>query len=192
MLRQSSEDPFHFSMIVLVLLLSFFSCRRGSEYEQLVERELNKGVRHDSLFLGYRLGMEKKEFLDHSWQLNQQGVVTGGAYVKYKLNDLSHEAQMVFYPDFYNDRIYRMPVEVSYSAWAPWNKNLFSDSLITDLVARYKEIYGPGFIHTVLPDLGKEAWIKVDGNRRIAIYREDDMRVRVVFMDLLVQQKLNE
>jgi hypothetical protein len=80
-----------FLPFILVTLL-IFSCERASEYDRLVKRELNKGVRHDSLFLGYYLGMERQDFFDHSWQLNQQGVVTGGFRVEYDLNELPHAA----------------------------------------------------------------------------------------------------
>ena len=29
-----------------------------------------------------------------------------------------------------------------YNAWAPWNKNLFADTLQTDVVELYKKWYG--------------------------------------------------
>lgn len=175
------------TLILLFLMIGFLvSCEQRSEYEQLVQRELDKNVRHDSLFLGYHFGMEKEEFFDHSWRLNQQKMITGGTYVEYEIDDLSSSATMRFFPQFNDDKIYKMPIEVQYDSWAPWNKDLVSDSLIVEIVDMYEEIYGPGFIHTIHPEVGKNAWIKVDGNRRISIYKEDDMTARIEFLDLSV------
>lgn len=180
------------STLFLCVIFFLISCEKKSEYEQLVQRELDKNVRHDSLFLGYKFGMEKEEFFDHSWNLNQRKVITGGTYVEYKITELSSTATMRFFPQFQNDKIYKMPIEVHYDSWAPWNKDLVSDSLIVELVDLYKEIYGPGFINTIHPDIGKRAWIKVDGNRRISIYKEDDMKARIEFLDLSVKNENSE
>jgi hypothetical protein len=179
-----------FLLIVPLLILS--SCEQKSEYEQLVEKELSKDVRHDSLFLGYELGMEKEQFFQHSWELNQKRVIDGGVQITYDLEELSSPAKMDFYPDFHNERIYRMPVEISYKAWAPWNPGLSSDSLMVELVDLYREKYGKGFIQDRLPEINKEAWIKVDGNRRISIYRKDEMTVRVEFLDLSVKREMSQ
>lgn len=178
-----------YPLSLMIILLALISCETKSEYEQLVERELSTGERHDSLFLGYELGMEDKQFLKHSWELNQQQIVTGGSQVEYEMDNLSAPARMVFYPEFHDGRIYRMPVEISYKSWAPWNRELYSDSLASELVDLYSDVYGPGFIKTTHPEIGKEAWIKIDGNRRIAIYRKDEMKVHVEFLDLSVKRE---
>ncbi len=188
MIKSSFFSKSAYPLSLMMIFLALLSCETKSEYEQLVERELNKGERHDSLFLGYEFGMKDEEFLEHSWELNQQKIVTGGSQVEYEMDDLSAPAKMVFYPDFYEKRIYRMPVEISFKSWAPWNRELHSDSLVKELVDLYSDIYGPGFIKTSHPETGKEAWIKIDGNRRISIYRQDVMKARVEFMDLSVKR----
>ena len=178
-----------YQVYCIITLLVFFisSCDQRSEYERLVQRELDSGERHDSLFLGYYLGMERQNFFDHSWELNQQKKVTGGAQVYYKIEGLSGEATMTFYPDFKNDRISRIPAEIQFDSWAIWNRELYSDSLIVELIELYEGEYGPRFIRTMHPEFNKEAWIKVDGNRRISVYRHDDMKVRVEFLDLTAE-----
>lgn len=178
-----------YPLILMVIIFALISCENKTEYEQLVERERNKEVRHDSLFLGYEFGMESDDFFDHSWDLNQQKIVTGGDQIEYEMKELSSPARMIFYPDFHDERIYRMPVEISFKSWAPWNRELYSDSLVTELLDLYRNTYGPGFIKTTHPEIKKEAWIKVDGNRRISIYRQDDMKVRVEFLDLSVKRE---
>ncbi|MDR9410114.1 MAG: hypothetical protein RI573_14835 [Balneolaceae bacterium] len=172
----------------MTILILNISCDQKPQYHQLIERELEKNVRNDSLFLGYSFGMEREVFFDHSWNLNQEGTITGTTVVEYQIDDLEHSATMSFFPEFKNDKIYKMPIEVQYDAWAPWNKNLFSDSLIVELVDKYEEIYGEGFIRTMHPRYGKESWVKVDGNREIAIFKKDDMKARVVFLDLTVEE----
>ncbi|MCW9706499.1 hypothetical protein [Fodinibius salsisoli] len=172
-------------------LLIIVACKQQPAYERLVEEELQKEVRYDSLFLGYKFGMSKKDFFQHSWKLNQEHVVKGNAQVIYEFDDLASTAQMVFYPDFHNNRIYRMPAEISYKSWAPWNPELSADSLLVDLVDFYRKKYGDGFIKAKLPDIERMSWVKVDGNRRIAVYPEDNRKVRVEFLDLTTQQMLD-
>lgn len=172
---------------ILFLSVVLISCDQRTDYERLVDRELASGVRNDTLFLGYELGMERQDFFNHSWELNQQKIVTGNSQVHYKMEELSSDATMTFYPDFKNDKIVRMPVEISFDSWAIWNRDLYSDSLVVEILDLYKDTYGSDFIHTVHPELKKESWIKIDGNRRISIYRKDDMKVRVEFLDLTAE-----
>lgn len=172
---------------ILFLSFNFLSCNQQTEYERLVQKELDSGQRYDSLFLGYELGMKRQEFFDHSWELNQQNKITGDTQVRYKLNQLSKNATMTFYPEFKNDRIIRLPAEVSFDSWAIWNRELYADSLIVELIDMFEDMYGPGFIRTLHPELNKEAWIKVDGNRRISVYEHDNMKARVEFLDLTAE-----
>ncbi len=177
-----------FTMLAL-LISGLNGCNQEYDYEQLVHQQLSKGVRCDSLFLGYSFAMKSKDFFKHSWELNQKHIVTGASRIEYEMTELSEPARMVFYPDFHDDQIYRMPVEISFKSWAPWNRHLYSDSLIIELVELYKKKYGTDFIKTIHPDYTEESWIKVDGNRRISIFRKDDMTVRIEFLDLTVNRK---
>ena len=162
----------------------FIACDNRTPYEKMLQRELDSGIRQDTLFLGYYLGMPKQEFFDHSWELNQRKIVRGDSFVRYRLEGYSNDATMIFYPDFKEGRIHRMPVEIQFDAWAIWNRELYSDSLIVEVLNNFEEIYGSGFIQAVHPQAGKPAWIKIDGNRRISVYRHDDRKVRVEFLDL--------
>jgi hypothetical protein len=171
----------------LVLLTAIvFGCEQKSQYQKLVDRELAKNVRYDSLFLGYHFGMTKKEFFMYSWELNKQKKVKHGSTnqtVQYDLDGLPGNASMNFYPDFKDGKIYQMSANVSYEAWAPWNKELFADSLKYDLVNLLEQRYGNGFIKVDNPQKGI-SFVKVDGNRKITLYKESDQRVAVIFTDL--------
>lgn len=176
-------------LIVFSCLIIISACKQNTEYEQLVQNELNKEVRFDTLFLGYELGMEQQDFLDHSWDLNQQKIITGTTEIVYPLKELSGGAQMVFYPRFHNNKLVRMPIEISFNSWAIWNREFHSDHLIDELVEYFEEIYGDGFIFMEVPDLNREAWVKIDSNRRILIYPKDDRIVRVDISDLSVEKE---
>ena len=178
--------------IGLLLLILATACH--SEYHQRVEEELAKGIRQDSLFLGITFGMSPKEFYAHCWDLNKQGLIHEGTQnmtVMYEVKDLKEPATMNFYPDFYENKIYEMPVTYAYKAWAPWNKELFADSLQQDVLKLYQKQYGNDFIAVEHPEKGV-AYVRVDGNRRISIFKENDTQVKVLFTDLLAERKKKE
>jgi hypothetical protein len=128
--------------------------------------------------------MTTEEFFEYSWNMNKQGIITGQTAVNYKLESLKSPADMSFYPQFKNNKIYKMPVQFHYLGWAPWNQELFSDSLMVDIVKLYKEKYNADFIKTTHPENNKEAFIDIQGNRQISIYKQDDRIVNVEFLDL--------
>lgn len=186
------------NMIVFVLtaLTLLVSCQQ-SEYEQMVGRELASGERHDTLFLGLYLGMTADSFFLHCKELNQQQLVKdgpGSLSVEYKLKEaLPAAATMNFYPDFYEGQVFRMPVSFHYDAWAPWNKELFADSLLPEVVLMLEEWYGDGFIEMQHPERENlRVFVKVDGNRRIRVWRKDDRFVFADFTDLLVHREAEQ
>ena len=171
---------------VVGLVLLFASCTQ-SQYEKMVEKELDSGVRQDSLFLGITFGMTQKEFYAHCWELNKQEKIyqgSGNLSVRYRLMDeLKYPAKMEFYPKFANDSIWNMPVLYTYEGWAPPPSPYSGDSLQLDLLRRYESWYGPGFITISHPEYG-DAFVKVDGNRQISIFKVDPISVKVIFKDL--------
>ena len=167
------------------------------KYRKTVKTELAKGTRVDSIFLGIHFGMTSKGFFGHCWELNKQGIIRDGknnTMVNYRLDSaLKHPAEMDFYPDFYEDKIFKMRVEYHYHAWAPWNKMLFADSLLPEVVKLYKKWYPGGNEFISMTDsLRGTIHVKVDGNRRITIGRYNDMLVKADFTDLLIEEKLRK
>lgn len=185
---------FKYHIWFCIILMVTARCGRKSGYHEMVERELAKGIREDSLFLGIQLGMTQKEFFSHCWELNHQKLVHEGPSnltIEYKMEELDYPATMNFYPAFHEDNIYRMPVTISYDAWAPWNKYLFADSLQLDVLKFFEKKYGKGFIKIEHPKRGA-AYVKVDGNRRISIFKGNDMSVKVLYTDILVEKEIIE
>ena len=182
-------------LIILFAVFAFLlSCNPKDRYERLVKKELEKGIRTDSLFMGIYLGMTDKDFYTHCWELNKQGLIrqgTSNTSVLYKMNELDDPAKMNFYPNFYEGRIYEMPVKFRYEGWAPWNQHLSSDSLQLEILKLYKTWYGEDFMEVVHPKRGT-AYVKVDGNRRITLFKRDEAEVWAIFTDLLIERELKE
>ena len=178
-----------FAGLLILAVGGMTACQQKSQYEKLVEKELASGERNDSLFLGLRLGMSSKEFYQACWEMNKQGLVRQGTRnttVVYQLGDqLPYSAVMDFYPKFMEDKIVEMPLVFRYDAWSPWNRRLWSDSLQLDVLHLMEDWYGEGFIRSEHPEKGV-AFVKVDGNRRIAIVTPDEQLVKVLFTDMSV------
>jgi len=171
---------------IFLALASLVACDQGSQYKRLEARELASGEHHDSLFLGLRLGMNSKDFYAHCWELNKKEIIKEGlnnSSVQYILKELKYPGRMYFYPKFWEDKMYEMPVSFVYDAWAPWNKELFADSLQVDVRRIFEDWYGEGFMEISNEQRGP-AFVKMDGNRRITIWKESDQMVRASFTDV--------
>jgi hypothetical protein len=182
------------SVNTLIFALFLFSCQ--SEYEKLEKRELNSGKKVNEIFLGLELGMDRKAFFETCWDLNRQGKLTNGPTdlsVEYRAEMPSgNPARMRFYPKFEQDKIYLMPVEFTYEDWAPWNEDLTAEKLREDVVKLFEEWYGPGFIEVTSEDKSQVVFVRMDGNRRIRIFKKHISIVRVEISDLPVEKKIKE
>jgi len=167
-------------------------CTPGKTYERRLKKELASGIRYDSLFMGLSFGMTQKEFYEHCWNMNKDSIIKQGSAnmsVQYDLNEeLEYPATMNFYPKFDSGKIVEMPVRFIYNGWAPWTKELSASNLALDVKNWYEDIYGKGFI-TVTHPMNGDAYTKIDGNRRITIYVENDLYVWALFTDMLAGLK---
>lgn len=178
--------PRIFFVLITSALLAINACQ--SDYEKMVSRELASGIRHDSLFLGLHFGMTRDSFYRHCFRLNGQGLVTNGPQnntVLYVINGYRYPIDMNFYPEFEQEKIYKMPVVFNYQAWAPWTKDLFADKLVPDVLDLLTRWYGPGFLAKKAPN-NDLFWVKVDGNRQILVLIQNERNVRVEISDLTV------
>ncbi|MDX2284966.1 MAG: hypothetical protein NW241_12440 [Bacteroidia bacterium] len=179
---------------ILLLAAALGACRQQDTYHRTVARELATGVRNDSLFMGIYLGMSSKDFFTHCWELNKQHIVTNGLgnnTVMYEMpTQFGQPAEMNFYPEFFEERVYRMPVRFHYRAWAPWNRELYSDSLQPKVIRLMEQWYGPGFFEMKDPERpDRPLQIKIDGNRQITVFCSDEQYVNVNFTDLIAERQ---
>ena len=162
-------------------------CTPAKKYERQLKRGLASGTRYDSLFMGLSLGMTENEFFDVCWDLNRDNLVKqalDNRSVEYVMKDeLKYPAVMNFYPVFAEEIIWQMKVRFIYDGWSPWNKEQSASNLALDVKRWYEKIYGKGFITVAHPLFG-EAYTKIDGNRRITIYIENDQFVWGIFTDM--------
>jgi hypothetical protein len=181
--------------MVMLALCIISGCSQESDldkYNKLVKEELGSGKKVDSIFFGIHLGMRRKDFYMHCWEMNKKELFRdgiGNMYVLYRLEkELRHPAAMNFYPDFHDSAISKMRTIFQYDGWAPWNKHLGADSLLPDVLSMYTKWYDKGNPFLKLPD-GKEnfKYAKVDGNRLITIRKADDVVVEANYTDLGVE-----
>ena len=187
-----------FKILYVVVLFSFgainMKCTKASKYRSLVKRELETNIRYDTLLMDIRFGMNKREFFAHCWDLHKKGLVEEGSRntsVKFGMERNGKSYDINFYPDFHDGKIISMPVEYSYNAFAPWNKKFSLDSLAIEVLQMLKETYGDGFLALDSNDKDKGiAHVRVDGNRRISIYKDiNKNHVVVYYFDLLSEIK---
>lgn len=174
------------AMIVIVSLV-LVQCKKDIDYNELVEKELASGIRHDSLFMGIYFGMSSSEFYDHCWQLNKKNVLKdgmGNMTAAFPLTELKHPALFEFYPTFKDDKINTMPAFVHYNGWAPWNKNLSADNLVEDIKAQLEKWHEVTFYPIVSPTVFGKAYVSVKGNRKIVIDYAAENKVDVLYTDL--------
>ncbi len=182
-------------ILIFCFITALYACQ-SHEYYNKLEEEMASGKRYDSLFLDISFGMTKKDFYAHCWEMNKQGIVTHGQKnmtVRYELKDeLKAACNMNFYPEFHEEKIYKMPTTYTYKGWAPWNKHLSADSLLVDVVGLYKKWYGEELIKVGGEHKERVAYILINGNRRISIYKKSVSEVEAMYTDLLVEQELEK
>lgn len=175
----------------IVLLLTVTSCK--SEYERLVQQELNTGVVYDSLVLGMHRGMTKKDFYSHCWQLNKDEIVfqgSGNRYALYPHKEVlpsgdSVDVEMLFYGIFdEGETMSGVDLIYSYPGWAPWNEDLQVEALVGHLVWLYERQLGGNPFLTITLDDSLQAHVKVDGDRRILLYPKNEKAVAVKIENL--------
>jgi hypothetical protein len=166
-------------------VLFLLSCSENrSEYESMVKEGLDSGRVVNDIFLGYELGMTRKEFLDYSWDLNQKEIVTGGTKVIYLLEELKSTVRLEFFPEIKNNVVTKMPVSASYISWSPWNEQYNADELLNDMRLYYEETYNTTFRNFELPENDQIVWISIEGNREIRMYKKSVNTIQINFIDL--------
>jgi hypothetical protein len=183
-----------FILLFGLIILAHTGCTRSNEYHSLIERELATKVRNDTLLMDIRFGMKKRNFFAHCWELNKKGILAEGinnASVHFEFIRFDKEYEVDFYPIFYEGKIFELPVKYKYTAFAPWNPKYSTDTLLLEILNIHKEKYGNDFIEirSKNQDIGT-AYVRVDGNRRISIYKNIHTNsITVLYFDLLSKKK---
>jgi hypothetical protein len=182
-----------FKIITLVFSIALLgSCQ--SDYTKLVKKELASGVKHDTVLFDLSFGNTRKEFYQICWDLNKNGIATHGEnnnYVKTilglkdSLNKIK-KIKLMFYARFSKKDIIRgLDMKFTYTAWAPWNKELTAEKLLPSVKDTLLKWYpGNPFLK-----LKQDILVKVDGNRQIQLKIASDREVSVLIEDLSYKYK---
>jgi hypothetical protein len=182
---------------VIGVALSMGSCGEEAPktlYEKMEREALESGEQNDSLFFGLELGMTKQDFFLRCSELNKDSVLymgTGGKPEHHLEEALKHSARMVFYPDFYEEKVWNMPVKFFYDGWSPWNKDYSATKLRDRVKDEMMEWYGGNEFVEIPHPTDTIAFVKIDGNRRILLERESaGAHVTATITDLKIEQEI--
>tara|TARA_B100001250_G_C19706640_1_gene747253 strand:+ start:373 stop:969 length:597 start_codon:yes stop_codon:yes gene_type:complete len=185
----------------LLVLTPFLACEIESEYSKLLKKELKSGKSFNDLVLGLKIGQTKDDFFEICADLNKKKLITSGArnlypeYILYPKDSVENgkKIRMSFMGIFDNDRIMKgMDIRFNYYSWIAWREEYNSDNLINEIKDTLQLWYpGNNFIEIDLKLDSKNnlAYVKIDGNRQITMYKIDGRDVAVIIED--VSEKIN-
>ena len=185
----------------LLVLTPFLACEIESEYSKLLKKELKSGKSFNDLVLGLKIGQTKDDFFEICADLNNKKLITSGArnlypeYILYPKDSVKNgkKIRMSFMGIFDNDRIMKgMDIRFNYYSWIAWREEYNSDNLIDEIKDTLQLWYpGNNFIEIDLKLDSKNnlAYVKIDGNRQITMYKIDGRDVAVIIED--VSEKIN-
>ena len=181
-------------VVILALFPLIIACNQ-SEYEKVVAQERAKGIEHKEMIFDMEIGLTKKDFYGKCWQLNKDKLVAqgpGNQYVRHVLDSVSpiynpsSKMEMLFFGLFDEEDVMRgMRFRFSYTAWAPWNKELQPEELQKEIKQMMMLLF-PG---NEFFDLDKQVndspiAVKIDGNRLITVFVFDNRFVQAYIEDL--------
>lgn len=176
-----------------VIMLSV-ACSQ-SQYDKVVKRELATGKEYNEMMFDMKIGLSKKEFYGKCWQLNKEKLVAQGPsnqYVRHVLDSVSpiynpsSRIEMLFFGLFDDEDLMRgMRFRFSYTAWAPWNKELQPEKLQEEIKGMMETLYpGNDFFNLDTKVNDQPIAVKIDGNRLITVYVFDNRFVQAYIEDL--------
>jgi hypothetical protein len=181
--------------ISLILVFCFFlSCQEESKYSKILKKELKSGKVYNDLIFDIKIGQTRDDFFKKCYELNQKKLITSGGrelypeYIMYPKDESnnSKKIKMSFFGIFDDDNIIKgLDLRFNYYTWSSWNKELSSDYLIEEIRDTLL-LWFPGnnFFALDLENDEKFAYIKIDGNRRIRVYKIDAKDVAVKIEDI--------
>lgn len=167
------------TILISFLFLKLTSCDFYSDYHKLVKSEISKGQINNNLILGFSLGMTKQQYYDRCTFLNKNKIITVGGYnfnpeqilTSNSIN--TKKIKMSIDPSFDENKIIDgMQLRFSFLGWSNWNTDYQSSVLIYQIKDSLNSwLPGNDFIDVNLEGIRDETLVKVDGTRRIVLYK---------------------
>ncbi len=186
-------------VVLLLVFFLFLNCKEKSEYAKVLKKEQESGKIFNDLIFDMKFGQTKDDYFNICYELNKKKIITSGGrefspeYIMYpkKENKNSKKIKMSFNGIFdKNNIIEGLNLRFNYYTWSPWNKDYNSSYLIEEIKDTLL-LWFPGneFFKLDLKEKENFAYIKIDGNRRIRIYKTDAKDVAVKIED--ISNKIN-
>lgn len=184
-----------YPVLLVLFTLLLFGCQPEDtspigRYRTAVNEGLQADAAPKETVLGLQLGDTDRQFFDHCTQLNQQQLITngnGGNVVVHAMpDDLDRPAQMTFRPVFIGAdprRVQAIELRVIYDDWSPWNASASADSLLPKVADYFRRTLSTDPIEIQHPQHGR-TFTSVDGNRLLALWKEDGSTVKGMITDL--------
>jgi hypothetical protein len=167
------------TILISFLFLKLTSCDFYSDYHKVVKSEISKGQINNNLILGFSLGMTKQQYYDRCTFLNKNKIITVGGYnfnpeqilTSNTIN--TKKIKMSIDPSFDENKIIDgMQLRFSFLGWSNWNTDYQSSVLIYQIKDSLNSwLPGNDFIDVNLEGIRDETLVKVDGTRRIVLYK---------------------
>ena len=180
-----------FLSVICGLWLLVAACNNRTSYAELVSQELARESAVDSLLLGLYFDMPMERFFSYCFEMNQKGVFFQYGGRSQVLHTYEHEfstpVDFVFFPVGGHAAIQQLEGTMTFKNWAPFSKEFTAGKLQEEVkVFLEKQLGGRPFIQVDHPQgYWPYAYVKVDSNRKILLYRSfDDQKVHLVFENL--------
>ena len=154
---------------LLLALISLSSCSEKVSFEQYVENELAKGVRHDSLIYGIHFGMTTEEFLLYCADMNRKKLFMpnpSGSAVRLELKEgFGASVQFDFFPVLQtSDSIAIVAATMGYRDFSYYNKSLSMENLTLEAKNFFENGYGGNKFFAIPHEnkLLKHMYVKID------------------------------
>lgn len=166
-------------ILISFLFIQLTSCNFNSEYQNLVESEIKKGEINNNLILGFSFGMTKQQYYDRCTILNKNKIITVGGYnfnpeqILTSTEKNTKKIKMSIDPNFEEKKIIDgLELRFNFLGWSNWNTDYQSSVLINQVKdSLISWLPGNDFIEVSIDGINEKPLVKVDGNRRIVLYK---------------------
>lgn len=183
--------------LLLVLAFYLYGCSESpsEQYKAMEQKEIESGVRYDTLFKGLYFGMQHDVFRKYCYYMNtvkhdfkNEGANT--SWLESNIAEMSYPSAINFYPVFKEGVITEMNASIYYKD-AVFKDGIFEkDSLLFDVLDLMRKWYGSEFIKIKSPDsFSQDVYVSVRGNRRVSVYPTLSSEVKVWMVDLYAKEK---
>lgn len=187
-----------FGVPLLVIIFCLYVYKQDAEKkekqisaEALIDKARQDTARYDTIFLGYRLGMTHKEYIDHNVELMISNKIRNKGQSNLNIYDTQlgeYAAEAEFGAEFYEDKLCILITSYKLTGTLPHGELTYV--LLRNYVTQK---YGFDFIEQetgkFLSDGDKlMSYIWIDGNRKIYLYMSDDDNAVVVYEDWKMQE----